>query len=60
MPNNTPKNADKAWTTEEIVKFKLLINAKVSTQEIAQRLGRTMTAIYDKASELGLSLKPVD
>ena len=60
MLNKQPRNADKPWTTEEIARFKLLIYAKVSTQEIAQRLGRTMMAVYDKASELGLSLKPVD
>jgi hypothetical protein len=37
-----------------------LARRNVDTDEIARILGRTKQAIYDKASELGISLSPKD
>lgn len=37
-----------------------MVSEKKSTKDIAKALNRTETAIYDKASKLGISLLPKD
>lgn len=60
MPNNQPANADKQWTSADVAELRRLAKENTPTRVIGLKLGRTEAAIYDKASELGLSLKPVN
>ena len=60
MPNNQPKNAGKPWTTDQIAKLVRLAQENTPTRVAALKLGRTPDAVYGKASDLGLSLKPTN
>jgi hypothetical protein len=54
----TPPNDGKRWTQEDEQLLKQLISENTPTRIIGLKLGRSEDAIYDKASALGLSLKP--
>lgn len=54
------ENANTEWSDADIKKLKDLRDEGKTTEEIAKALGRTVEAIYNKASELGLSLLPKD
>ena len=56
----SPKNSGKPWSNTEERKLKSLANSKTTTESIAKQLGRTVDAIYNKSSELKISLKPKD
>jgi len=60
MPNNQPRNAGKTWTTDQIAQLKRLVQQNTPTRVAALKLGRTPDAVYGKASDLGLSLKPTN
>jgi len=49
-------NRDELWTKEDEKKLWEMVNApadsKLSTKEMAEKLGRTVYAIYDKAYEM--------
>lgn len=57
---STPKNAGKRWTDEEIKMLRQFARQNTPTRVIALKLQRTPEAILAKASELGISLKPVN
>ena len=46
----------KLWTTQDIKQLKQMIRQKVPTKTIARKLGRTLAALYMKASQKGISL----
>ena len=46
----------KLWTTQDIKQLKQMIRQKVPTKAIARKLGRTLAALYMKASQKGISL----
>jgi hypothetical protein len=48
------------WTPEDISDLYAMVYAGISTEEIADRLGRTEAAVRAKARELRLSLLPID
>lgn len=50
----------KEWSTSEVNKLKEYAKQGKSTPTIASKLGRTENAIYSKASEKHISLKPKD
>lgn len=54
------KNSGKKWTAQEVKKLKSLANGNTPTGLIAHQLGRTEPAVYSKASEEGVSLKPTN
>jgi hypothetical protein len=56
----TPENHRKQWTPQENRELSKLIRENTPTRVIGLRLGRTETAIYGHASELGKSLKPTN
>jgi len=58
--SSSTKNANKPWTAADIAMLKQLIAQNTPTRIIALKLGRTEAAIYAKASELGLSVKPTN
>lgn len=59
MTQNPPQSGT-AWTKNEIQKLKSLAAKNVDTVIIAKELGRSINAIYNKASEEEISLKPKD
>jgi len=55
-----PGHHGEKWTYQDVQKLRRLANAGISTTQIARELGRTIEAIYAKASEENISLKPKD
>lgn len=53
-----PKNHGKDWTVDEVNKLEYLAKKEIDTNKIANELGRTKNAIYKKASEEDIPLKP--
>lgn len=58
--SKSTRNSGKQWKTSEIQKIKELVKHNTPTGLIAWELKRTMPAIYTKASEEGISLKPTN
>ena len=56
----TPANHKKNWTPQELGKLEKLVDENTPTRLIAYKLGRTPDAIYTKASEEDISLKPTN
>lgn len=59
MPKST-RNSGKQWTDGDVKQLKSLISGNTPTRVIGLKLGRTEGAIYNMASELGISLKPTN
>lgn len=58
--HKTMNKENTSWSKEDLDLLRKLAKENVDTTEISRRLGRTEKAIYDKAGELGISLKPKD
>ena len=54
------RNSGKSWTRKEISTLKNLANKNTPTRVIGFKLGRTPEAIYTKASQADISLKPTN
>lgn len=54
------RNSGKEWTSGEVSRMRGLIRDNTPTRVIGLKLGRTPDAIYTKASEEGISLKPTN
>lgn len=59
MPK-TPPNGGTPWTREETRTLKELAKGNTPTRVIALKMGRSADAIYAKASDQGVSLKPTN
>jgi len=59
-PKNRPVRKNKQWTPAEIKKVRELAKRNTPTGLIADALGRTKSAIQNKASEKKISLKPTN
>jgi len=55
-----PLNSGKPWKQEDNKQLKKLAKGDTPTPLIAYKLKRTTEAIYAKAKELNISLKPVN
>ena len=55
-----PTKHGQPWTKRDTAQIGILARKGVDTDDIAKRLGRTKDAIYSKASEEGVSLRPKD
>ncbi len=55
-----PNKSGKEWSSSDKSKLKTLAKKGTSTSSIANQLGRSQDAVYNKASELKVSLKPKD
>ena len=56
----TNRNSGKTWTPSDIQTFKQLAKGNTPTRVMGLELGRTPEAIYTKASEIGVSLRPTN
>ena len=53
-----PKNHGKSWSPKELKILRALVKANTSGPAIGLRLGRTEDAIYAKAAEENILLRP--
>jgi len=54
------RNSRKRWTPSDESKLKKLAKSNTPTGVIGLKLGRTESAVYNKASELDVNLKPTN
>ncbi len=54
------RNSGDPWTAADIAELRKLAKENTPTRVIGLKLGRTEDAIYAKAKELGISLKPTN
>lgn len=59
MPKST-RNSGKPWTPADVNRLSKLADKNTPTRVIGLELGRTEDAVYKKASEEGISLKPTN
>lgn len=55
-----PTNQNKSWTSSQESQLKTLAKGNTPTGLIGYKLGRSESSIRSKASDIGLSLKPVN
>lgn len=55
-----PAKGGKVWTADDVAMLRRLAKGNTPTRVMALKLGRTAVAIYDKAGDLGLSLRPTN
>ena len=55
-----PPNQGKQWTSKEVRELKTLVSQNTPTRVIGLKLGRSPEAVYAKASDQGVSLKPTN
>ena len=55
-----PKNHGKAWSKQDVQQLRQLKKENPPTRVMGLKLGRTPDAIYGKASDEGISLKPTN
>ena len=60
MATKKPANAGKHWTRDDIAKLCQLARENTPTRIMGLKLGRTAEAVYGKAEDIGLSLKPTN
>lgn len=58
--SKSTRNSGKNWTPIETKSLKSLAVGNTPTRVIGLKLGRSPDAVYSKASELGVSLKPTN
>lgn len=54
------RNSGNLWSAEDINRLKELAKGNTPTGVMSIKLGRTENAIYTKASDINLSLKPTN
>jgi hypothetical protein len=57
MPKST-RNSGKPWTPTDVSKLQDLAQKNTPTRVIGLKIGRTPDAVYKKASDEGIPLKP--
>lgn len=55
-----PKNDGKHWSSHDETQLKKLARGNTPTRVIGLKLGRTPGAVYNKANQLDINLKPVN
>jgi hypothetical protein len=56
----TPKNDGRHWTSSHNARLRERARGNTPTGLIAWELGRSKSAVYSQASELGVSLRPTN
>lgn len=60
MSKNYIRSAGKQWTPAEVKQLKVLAKGNTPTRVIGFKLGRPVAGVQNKASQVGVSLKPVN
>lgn len=58
--SKSTRNSGTQWTPGQVATMKQLVRQNTPTRVIGLKLGRTPGAVYQKASEKGVSLKPTN
>lgn len=58
--SKSTRNSGNAWTSADDAQLRKLARENTPTRVIGLKLGRTESAVYSRASELGVSLKPTN
>ncbi len=58
--SKSTRNSGKPWTPVEVKSMKELAHGNTPTRVIGLKLGRSEDAVYSKASEKGISLRPTN
>jgi hypothetical protein len=58
--SKSTRNSGKPWTPVEVKSMKAMAKENTPTRVIGLKLGRSPGAVYNKASEEGVSLKPTN
>ena len=58
--SKSTRNSGKTWTSGEVKQLKQLAKGNTPTRVIGLKLGRTPNAVYGKASEKHVTLKPTN
>lgn len=58
--SKSTRNSGKSWTPGNVRTLRQLVRENTPTRVIGLKLGRTPDAIYSKASQEGVSLKPTN
>lgn len=58
--SKSTRNSGKPWAPAEVKSMKAMVKENTPTRVIGLKLGRTEGAVYNKASEQGISLKPTN
>lgn len=58
--SKSTRNSGKPWSSSDKQALKQLANKDTPTRVIGLKLGRTAEAVQNKASEMGVSLKPTN
>ncbi len=59
MPKST-RNSGKSWSPGQVRQLRQLAKGNTPTRVIGLKLGRSASAVYSKASEKDISLKPTN
>ncbi len=59
MPKYT-RNSGKEWSSGDVKQLKKLADQNTPTRVIGLKLGRTEDAVRNRASQVGVSLKPTN
>jgi hypothetical protein len=54
------RNAGKPWTKTQVTQLRQLARGNTPTRVIGLKLGRTPSAVYSRASQAHISLKPTN
>lgn len=60
MAKKTPPNHGKDWSGADVKMLEKMVSQNTPTRVAALKLGRTPDAVYNKASEERISLKPTN
>ncbi len=60
MAPKKPPNSGKPWTPKQEARLRRELASNTPTRVAALHLGRTPSAVQQKANEIGLSTKPVN
>ena len=52
-----PSNQGAAWTTEDFAAIRRLVKTGATGNSIAEKIGRSLVALYQKASVEGIALR---
>lgn len=58
--SKSTRNSGKAWTPGDVSKLRELARENTPTRVIGLKIGRTPEAVYKKASDEGIPLRPTN
>lgn len=60
MTTKSTRNSGKAWSASDEAALRKMVKENTPTRVIGLKLGRSESAVYSKASDMDVSLKPTN